>query len=182
MAGTILWQAIDLGAGGVIVFACWTWHEPLTWVGVAALVHLIYVVSFRLCLSRIDVNADTFWLKWRLKLSETSNLYVAHPKIARFMALLIQVIGLMNYGFGTVMLSGTTLVSPRNALLIFVLIGLAALASRLVTIWLLEVYPEEGGELVDGCELCKGAQTSFAPVRRDDKGGAYTTIELQPLR
>lgn len=44
-------------------------------------------------------------------------------------------------GYGTVMLSGTTLVSPINALKVFCRIGFSAVTSRLVVIWLLEVFP-----------------------------------------
>jgi hypothetical protein len=48
----------------------------------------------------------------------------------------------MNYGYGTVMLSGTTLVSPRNSLVVFCLMGYASVCSRLAAIWLLEVFPD----------------------------------------
>lgn len=48
----------------------------------------------------------------------------------------------MNYGYGTVMLSGINLVSPQSGLQIFCYMGFAALTSRLVTIWLLEIWPE----------------------------------------
>ena len=48
----------------------------------------------------------------------------------------------MNYGYGTVMLSSTTLVSPDYALGVFCLMGFASMGSRLLAIWLLEVFPE----------------------------------------
>lgn len=67
---------------------------------------------------------------------------LAHPHIARFFDLVFQIIGLMNYGYGTVMFSGTSLISPANGLMVFCLIGFASMSARLLAIWLLEVWPE----------------------------------------
>jgi hypothetical protein len=40
------------------------------------------------------------------------------------------------------MLSGTSLVSPRSGLSVFCLMGFSSMSSRLLAIWLLEVFPE----------------------------------------
>ncbi len=45
-------------------------------------------------------------------------------------------------GFGTVMLSGTSLVSPRNGLTVFCLMGFSSVSSRLLALWPLEVFPD----------------------------------------
>jgi hypothetical protein len=57
--------------------------------------------------------------------------------------MLFQILGLMNYGYGTVILSGKTLVAPQMALQVFCLIGFASLSSRLVVLWVVRVWPEE---------------------------------------
>lgn len=62
--------------------------------------------------------------------------------MARFIALAFQIVGIMNYGYGTVLLSGTTLVHPNVALRIFTLMGFAGVLARLIVIWLLDVYPD----------------------------------------
>jgi hypothetical protein len=58
------------------------------------------------------------------------------------MEIVFQVSGLMNYGYGTAILSGTTLVTPSNSLIVLCLMGFASVASRLAAIWLLEVVPD----------------------------------------
>lgn len=134
-------QAVFLGIRGVIVFACWTWHEPFTWVGIGGLIHLLSAIAWRLCLGPIDRSMR--WSRWHWSLSRSGgNLTLAHLNWARFSELLFQIIGLMNYGYGTVILSATTLVTPTNALMVFFLIGFASMSSRLLAIWLLEVFPE----------------------------------------
>jgi hypothetical protein len=55
-------------------------------------------------------------------------------------ALFFKVTGVMNYGFGTVVLSGKMLVNPYMALRTFVLVGLSGLIAKLVTLWLLTLY------------------------------------------
>lgn len=141
LAAVMVWQAMLLGIRGVIVFACWTWHEPFTWVGVGGLAHLLYALAWRLCLGPISPSEP--WSRWHWSLSRSGgNLLLAHPRIARFFDLVFQVIGLMNYGYGTVMLSGTSLVSPANSLMVFCLMGFASMSSRLLAIWLVEVWPE----------------------------------------
>jgi hypothetical protein len=141
IAGIMIWQATLLGMRGVIVFACWTWHEPFTWIGVGGLAHLLSAIAWRLCLGPISPSQK--WSRWHWSLSHARrNLTLAHPHWARCSDLMFQVIGLMNYGFGTVMLSGTSLVSPRSGLSVFCLMGFSSMSSRLLAIWLLEVFPE----------------------------------------
>jgi hypothetical protein len=141
VAGTMLWQAILLGMRGVIVFACWTWHQPFTWIGVSGILHLLAAITWRFCLGPLDPTLPFSRCHWSLSRSG-SNLTLTHPRVARFMEIVFQILGLMNYGYGTVMLSGTTLVSPRNSLVVFCLMGYASVCSRLAAIWLLEVFPD----------------------------------------
>lgn len=54
IAAIVMRQAVLLGIRGVIVFACWTWHEPFTWVGVGGLIHLLSTIARRLCLGPIN--------------------------------------------------------------------------------------------------------------------------------
>lgn len=141
ITAVMLWQAVILGMRGVIVFACWTWHEPFTWIGVGGLIHILSAISWRLCLG--PINSSERWSRWHWSLSRSGrNLTLARPHIARFVDLLFQIIGLMNYGYGTVILSGTTLISPVNALTVFCLMGFTSMSARLLAIWLLEVFPE----------------------------------------
>jgi hypothetical protein len=140
IAGIMVWQSTLLGMRRVIVFACWTWHEPFTWVGVGGLIQLS-TIAWRLCLGPTVPSQK--WSRWHWSLSRSGgNLTLAHPHWARFSDILFQVIELMNYGFGTVMLSGTSLVSPVNGLTVFCLMGFSSMSSRLLAIWLLEVFPE----------------------------------------
>jgi hypothetical protein len=133
-ASMILYQAFLLGIRGVIVFACWTWHEPFTWIVIGALVHLIQVIVWRLCL------APSYAI-WSIARAE-EKLEIRHIKVVRFNMLVWRVFGLMNYGYGTVLLSGTTLVSPKNALAVICLLGFSGVLARLIAIWVLEVYPD----------------------------------------
>jgi hypothetical protein len=57
-------------------------------------------------------------------------------------ALFFKVVGVMNYGYETVVLSGMMLVNPYMALRTFVLVGLSDLIAKLVTLWLLTLYPD----------------------------------------
>jgi hypothetical protein len=142
IAAIIIWQTVLLGIRGVIVFACWTWHEPFTWVGVGVLNHLLSTIAWRLCLG--PINSSQPWPRWCWILCRSGgNLTLAHPRLARCFDMLFQILGLMNYGYGTVMLSGTTLVAPPMALQVFCLTGFASLSSRLVVLWVVQVWPEE---------------------------------------
>lgn len=105
LAVVIIWQSILLGARGVLVFSCWTWHEPFTWVGIGGLTHLLSALAWRLCLGKAMADSETHIFpvtgRWRWTLA-TSNkklrLELKHPKVARFFGLTLQVVGLMNYG------------------------------------------------------------------------------------
>jgi hypothetical protein len=106
-----------------------------TWVGVGGLIHLLSTIGWRLCLG--PIKSSDPWSRWHWSLSRSGrNLLLAHPHIARFFDLVFQVIGLMNYGYGT------SLVSPENGLAVFCLMGFASMSSRLLAIWLVEVWPE----------------------------------------
>jgi hypothetical protein len=54
----------------------------------------------------------------------------------------VKVLGLVNYGYGTVILSAMTLVSTQNALGVFATMGVMSLGARLITIWLVDIFPE----------------------------------------
>ncbi|KAE9380919.1 hypothetical protein N431DRAFT_459831 [Stipitochalara longipes BDJ] len=141
IASIMVWQAVLLGVRGVIVYACWTWHEPLTWVGVGGLIHLLSVISWRLCLG--PDKPENSWSRWYWTLGRSDgNLTTVYPQVSRSLDLIFQILGLMNYGYGTVMLSSTALVSPPNGLMVFCLIGFASLCSRLLALWILQVEPE----------------------------------------
>jgi hypothetical protein len=92
IAGIMLWQATILGMRGVIVFACWTWNEPFTWVGVGGLIHLLRVITWRLCLGPISTSQK--WSRWwHWNLSHAENLALSHPHWARFSDFMLQAIG-----------------------------------------------------------------------------------------
>jgi hypothetical protein len=172
IAAIMLWQALLLGMRGVIVFACWTWHEPFTWVGVGGLVHLLSTIAWRFCLG--PVNTLVPFSRWNWSLSRSGgNLTLAHPHFARFLDLVFQIIGLMNYGYGTVMLSGTSLVSPKNGLAVFCLMSFASMSSRLLTIWLLEVWPEAPATLQD---MVKGDGSQIELLGVNGRSGGFEII------
>lgn len=139
-----IYQSLNLGLKGVIVFACWTWWNPVTWVSVGGFVHILSAVSWRLCIGPASKSgASQLWARWHYSIPRSgSNLDIKFPRMARFIALAFQIVGIMNYGYGTVLLSGTTLVHPNVALRIFTLMGFAGVLARLIVIWLLDVYPD----------------------------------------
>jgi hypothetical protein len=141
IAAIMVRQAVLLGIRGVVTFACWTSHNPFTWVGAGGILHLLSAITWRFCLGPIDSTLPFSRFHWSLSRSG-GNLTLAHPRVARFMEIVFQVSGLMNYGYGTAILSGTTLVTPSNSLIVLCLMGFASVASRLAAIWLLEVVPD----------------------------------------
>lgn len=145
----MFYHTLILGLRGVVVYACWTSQNPLTWVSVGGLVHLLRIFSYRLCLGPMTTNDSnsnpnyTWWSRWHYSLaSSNTKMIVKFPKMERFLTLCFQIIGFMNYGYGTVMLSSITLVNPVTALEVFTLLGFSAVMGRLIAIWLLEVYPD----------------------------------------
>ena len=50
----IVWQTLVLGYRGVIVFACWTSFNPITWVSVAGIILLLRVLAWGLCLGPVS--------------------------------------------------------------------------------------------------------------------------------
>ena len=75
--------------------------------------------------------------------------------MARFLATIFQVTGVMNYAYGTLLFSGFTLLAPHYAMRTFTLIGFSSLVSKIIAIWLLEVFPDvpvDGGTS-DGIEM-----------------------------
>ncbi len=82
IATIIMWRAVLLGIRGVMVFACWTWHEPYTWVGVGGLVHLLSTIAWRLCLGPINSAQPRKRRHWIICRSG-GNLTLAHPRLAR---------------------------------------------------------------------------------------------------
>jgi hypothetical protein len=162
----ISYQVLVLGWKGVIVFACWTWHNPFTWVSVGAILHLMRVVSWRWCLG--PINPEQPWNRWTVFIARSgSNLTVVRPRFARLLALFFQVTGLMNYGYGTVALSGMMLINPYYALRTFVFVALSSLLAKISALWLLAIYPDvpkaqnegagkEGGGGAESVEMREG--------------------------
>ena len=138
----IMSQMLFLGIRGVIAFACPTWHDPITWTSVGWILYLLHVVSWRMCLGTISRPLEKKWSRWSLYPTRLdSNLTVMRPRLARFFDLLFQVTGILNYGYGTVILSGTTLVNPFFAFRFVALVGVSSILGRLIALWLLSVYP-----------------------------------------
>lgn len=137
----------------MIVYACGTSLNPLAWVLVGGLAHLIRILTWRLSLGVRQIDPistqnhkkKTRSLRWHWNLSKSAaaKLEVRQTRIARFLAIVFQVVGIINYGYGTLMFSGFTLVGPTNSIRVFTLVGFSSLVSRLIAIWLLEVYPDE---------------------------------------
>lgn len=147
----IVWQTVVLGHKGVIVYACWTSHNPITWVCVAGIFHLLRILTWRLCLGPVSTptlsnqtkakRVNPRWC-WRLSPEAAGHLEIRHPRMARFLATIFQITGVMNYAYGTLLFSGFTLVAPYYAMRTFTLIGFSSLVSRIIALWLLEVYPD----------------------------------------
>lgn len=141
IVAVMIWQAVFLSICDVIVFAYLAWHKLFTWVWIGSLINLLSAIAWRLYLG--PTNPSMRWLRFHWSLSHSRRiLMLAHPYMARFSELLFKMTGLMNYGYGTVILSETTSVSPPNALIVFCLMEFWSMSSRLLDIWLLEVFLE----------------------------------------
>ncbi|KAF4626350.1 hypothetical protein G7Y89_g11812 [Cudoniella acicularis] len=167
-AATVLWQALRLGSRGFIAFSCSTTYDPFLWILAGFITHLISVVGWRCCLGPSTpasaastsstqapnpssilpqpsgAQTHTHSSRWHWIIAHTKgSLTLAHPKAARFLALFVRVLCLMNYAFGTAINATTTFVAPFSAIKVLVIMGCATLAARLVAIWCVEVWPEE---------------------------------------
>jgi hypothetical protein len=71
VAGLAIWQAVLLGMRGVVPYACPTWYNPLIWLLIGSVVHIIDVVTSRLCI----VGRD----RWRWHLSAVGGIKVRWP-------------------------------------------------------------------------------------------------------
>ena len=67
-AGLALWQAVLLGMRGVVPFACASWYNPLFWLFLSPIIHIIDVVTSRLCIAGQD--------RWRWNLSAGAEIKV----------------------------------------------------------------------------------------------------------
>jgi hypothetical protein len=75
-AGLAIWQAVILGMRGVVAFACPTWYNPLIWVLVGPVGHIIDVVFIRWC---IEGRRH----RWRWNLSAVDGLKIRRPWVMR---------------------------------------------------------------------------------------------------
>ena len=173
----IFTQALLVGVRGVISYACWTSHNPLTWVCVGGVTHLLRIITWRLTLGPVT-GEEEGWFKhsprwhWNLSSHTASRLKLRHVHVARFLAVFFQVVGVMNYGYGTLQFSGFTLVGAYFAIRTFTLIGFSSLVSRLIAIWVLEVYPDE---IVESAEA-KGVGMISEEEVTSDKHTVTTSV------
>jgi hypothetical protein len=87
----------------------------------------------------------------------------------------------MNYGYGTVALSGMMLINPYKALITFVLVALSSLLAKLMALWLLSLFPDvetwqvgravgvKGGESVEVIELITKDSEEAKLLRKDGR-------------
>lgn len=80
IAAILVWQFVLLGMRSVFVYACWTWHEPFTWIGIGALVHILSFTFFRLCLTCIN-KTDPWYTKFSWSLSPLNLVLVSNLNI-----------------------------------------------------------------------------------------------------
>ncbi|KAJ7847282.1 hypothetical protein B0H13DRAFT_1907358 [Mycena leptocephala] len=135
-AGLAIWQAVILGMRGVVAFACPTWYNPLIWVLVGPVGHIIDVVFIRWC---IEGRRH----RWRWNLSAVDGLKIRRPWVMRSKDMILTVLALADYVYGTVTLSSMQLVAPRPALQIVVVFALAAMFTRLISVFILEFGPQD---------------------------------------
>ncbi|KAF1849573.1 uncharacterized protein K460DRAFT_119 [Cucurbitaria berberidis CBS 394.84] len=150
-------QTLVLGVRGVVVFACWTWHNPFTWWAAGGILHLLQALTWRLCLGPIKPSLVDPWTRWTSSIASCKSvLAVRRPRIARGLALFFQVTGLMNYVYGTVILSGMMLVNPYIALRTVAVIGLSGLLAKLIAMWLLTIFPDIESQYIETLESHEG--------------------------
>jgi len=136
VAGLVVFIVVQLGYRGVVINACSKWFDPLIWVCIGAVVHTMRIATWRMCLGPIDPELPYRASRWRWSMATSAtNLQIIYPRMARFLVFFFQFFSIMNYGFGTVMLSSTTLVTITNALFVFWQLGLCGLAGRCLAIW-----------------------------------------------
>jgi len=98
-------------------------------------------LTWRCCLGPMRPQEHWTYRSFVISHSE-SNVMVVSPRIARFLDVFFQVTGLMNYGYGIVILSGMMLVNPYFALRTFILLGFLALIAKHVALSVLDIYPD----------------------------------------
>ncbi|KAJ7703386.1 hypothetical protein B0H14DRAFT_3647641 [Mycena olivaceomarginata] len=134
-AGATIWQAVLLGMWGVMLFACPMWYNPLIWVLVGALAHIINVTTSRLCLEGHH--------RWSWDLSVISGLEIRWAWVMHMKDMVLTILALADYVYGTAILSSTQLVGPQPALKIAVALTLPAIFAKLVSIILLGLGPRD---------------------------------------
>ncbi|KAJ7231777.1 hypothetical protein C8J57DRAFT_1730051 [Mycena rebaudengoi] len=134
-AGLTIWQAVVLGMRGVVAFACPTWYNPLLWVLLGPVAHIIDFTTSRWCIESRH--------RWSWNLSVLDELKVGWSWVMRWKDMILTILALAQYIYGTVILSSMQLVAPRPALQIAVLFALPAIFAKLVSVFLLELGPQD---------------------------------------
>ncbi|KAJ6565755.1 hypothetical protein B0H10DRAFT_2358554 [Mycena sp. CBHHK59/15] len=134
-AALAIWQALLVGMRGVVSFACPTWYNPLFWVLVGPVTHIIDVTTSRCCLEGRYC--------WSWDLSAVEDVKPRWSRVMRVKDMVLTILALADYVYGTVILSSTQFVGPRPAIQIAVVLSLPAIFAKLVSIFLLELAPED---------------------------------------
>jgi hypothetical protein len=150
-SGATIWQAVLLGMRGVMSFACPTWYNPLIWVLLGALAHIIDVTTSRLCLEGHH--------RWSWDLSVISGLEIRWAWVMHMKDMVLTVSSTALSGNTNVTdlrvrylrwpimymepLSSPLLVGPQPALKIAVALTLPAIFAKLVSIILLGLGPRD---------------------------------------
>ncbi|KAF7348687.1 hypothetical protein MVEN_01387500 [Mycena venus] len=132
-AGVVICQALLLGMRGVVSFACPTWFNPLIWVLVGPLAHIVDVITSRCCIEGQN--------RWSWNLSMVKDIKIRWTRVMQLKDALLTILVLADYVYGTVILSAMQLVGPQPALRVVVWFSIPAIITRAISIYLLELSP-----------------------------------------
>lgn len=147
-AAGVIWQAVDIGRRSVVFRACPTSFYPIVWVSVAAVQHLLAVISIRLSLTVSETRTGASLGKkpattqsglasWNL-LQEDWEVKLAYTSFARWSKASADLLNNLNFLYGTAIFSSLTLVSGHNAIKIIVTYGAIAVLSRITSVWIIK--------------------------------------------
>jgi len=141
-AAGVIWQTQNLGNRAVVSWACWTDFYPALWICIGLIHHILAILFLRLSLKSDDTSTRTRkgapLLVTQLDMTQGGlDLIVAHTRFASWSKAFVDLLGNVNYLYGTVVFSSLTLVSGVVAIKVLVVYGIVAAVARIMGAWTL---------------------------------------------
>jgi hypothetical protein len=128
----------------VLSWACWTDFDPVVWIGLAVVHHVLSIgfmrASLRATLTKPEnptPQAISAFSKWDLT-NDQVHVEVGRNRFAKWSKAVADLVNNVNYLYGTAVFTSLTLVSGVVAIQKLVLFGVVAVGARIATVWVLE--------------------------------------------